>query len=447
MTETNPHHIERMLPDLDPNTRETLLAMGAFFDTHFTLELIKVYFDTRKFQTDPAIGLDSLVERDLVEVLTEDDRNLSMYRLQQAAYDYIQAQVTDDQREFALVACKKTLAIYRSQDAESIHGLMLVVEQLKAAQSWTIETKRWDAALTIGSAMHGHNDWDGVFELGIDLVKRAFNVAEQQEIPGEQARHLTRLARFYLENQDGQQALQHLYHALSIWQAEDDTYKITGTLQEIGEVYFDMGRYAEGIEVCKRSLNIAAIFGHLSLVANGWANLAILYEATEDFERAVDYNNRAIRYYWEQGSSAKRVQSLSQLGACYINMQQYEKAIPYLEEALFQFEDWRYGYVNESGLLYGRLGIAYAGVHNFDAALAHFQASHDTYADAGYVAYAAEAQREIRNVRIKIWRQRIPGWVKWLMRQGLRLLFPDIVRQVEAKQREPKPSVLVRERR
>jgi signal transduction histidine kinase len=73
----------------------------------------------------------------------------------------------------------------------------------------------------------------------------------------------------------------------------------------------------------------------MRLVASAYNNLGIIAKDTEQYDRAIDYHQKALAFRRQlKGSGLIAVSSLSNLGVVYMNKGDYESAIRYYEEGL-----------------------------------------------------------------------------------------------------------------
>ena len=99
----------------------------------------------------------------------------------------------------------------------------------------------------------------------------------------------------------------------------------------LGAAFGRRGDWSECINLTDTSLQISEQIGFRDGISSALLNLAYSFAEKEDYQKAVDYQSRALDFSVRQEEKAK---GLNNLGAHYIDLGYPERGLKYLEEAL-----------------------------------------------------------------------------------------------------------------
>jgi CHAT domain-containing protein/Tfp pilus assembly protein PilF len=99
----------------------------------------------------------------------------------------------------------------------------------------------------------------------------------------------------------------------------------------LGAAFGRRGDWSSCISLTDTSLQIAEHIGFRDGISSALLNLAYSFAEKEDYQKAVDYQSRALDFAVRQEEKAK---GLNNLGAHYIDLGYPERGVKYLEEAL-----------------------------------------------------------------------------------------------------------------
>lgn len=183
-------------------------------------------------------------------------------------------------------------------------------------------------------------------------------------------------------------ALQSALKGLAIYQRAygDHHMETSNSFMQVGSIYGRLGVYDKAIAYNQQALGIRRLLqGEVhTMVGRSYYETGGIYEDKGDLETALDYYKKSLRifeqtlspYYPERGRANYHV------GSMYTELRQFEKAKPYLETALeiAKKAGGRSTYLANSHYCLGRWEELQG---HYAAAIAHFQASHDTWQSMG----------------------------------------------------------------
>jgi CHAT domain-containing protein/Tfp pilus assembly protein PilF len=113
-------------------------------------------------------------------------------------------------------------------------------------------------------------------------------------------------------------------------------------LNNIGNVYKDLGQYQKAIEYYQQSVSI---FKKGELQAGVFNNLGTVYDSLGQYQKAIEYYEKSFEYYQESLSMFNSISnkngvgsSLNNLGVSYNNLGQHQKAIQFHQLSLDIFQ-------------------------------------------------------------------------------------------------------------
>jgi tetratricopeptide (TPR) repeat protein len=102
-------------------------------------------------------------------------------------------------------------------------------------------------------------------------------------------------------------------------------------------------------------------------------NLGAAYLPLSQYQRAIDYSRQALPIYREVGNRNGEAKSLTNLGAAYSSLGQYQQSIEYYQQALPIFR--AVGDRNTEGLLLANIGRLYAANNSPQSAIQQLKLS------------------------------------------------------------------------
>ncbi|MBK9248935.1 MAG: tetratricopeptide repeat protein [Ignavibacteria bacterium] len=174
-----------------------------------------------------------------------------------------------------------------------------------------------------------------------------------------------------------QNSLEYYQKSLTLFEAIEDTNRISVVIGNIGIVYRNLSDYQMAIECYEKALKIAQDSGNKEEMARNTGNLGNIYLIMGLYTAALENYNRAIVIEDDLGNISRKAIHTGNIGSIYFHFKEYSLALEYYFNALNIHEQ-----------LGEKLGIAIqsgniAGVHlskkDYRAALEYYQNALDIY--------------------------------------------------------------------
>ncbi|HEY9602366.1 MAG TPA: tetratricopeptide repeat protein [Allocoleopsis sp.] len=143
----------------------------------------------------------------------------------------------------------------------------------------------------------------------------------------------------YAKARDFYQEALNTYQKLNQWliahqKASSDKPGEAKTLNNIGDVYQNLGDYAKSIEFYQQALDIFRAIGDKAGQRTSLNNIAVAYGKQNQSAKALDFFNQALAMTREIGDKTGEIAILNNLAAAYRNQSQYPQAIASYQQAL-----------------------------------------------------------------------------------------------------------------
>jgi CHAT domain-containing protein len=150
-----------------------------------------------------------------------------------------------------------------------------------------------------------------------------------------------------------------------------DRVREAWALDQLGEVYVDLGRYEKAIEYYEAALTIQRQIKDRQSEGRTLNGLGGAYGETGQYQKAIGYYEQALAISREIKDRRMEATPLYNLGWIYGNLGEYEKAISYYEQAIAIAREVK-DRVEEGKPLSG-LGDAYRDLRQFDKAIGYYK--------------------------------------------------------------------------
>jgi tetratricopeptide (TPR) repeat protein len=153
----------------------------------------------------------------------------------------------------------------------------------------------------------------------------------------------------------------------------NDKRTIGVCLQQMGEICYSQGHYAQSLEYHQQA---ARIFGQLNdkrLLADNFNDMGIVYYQNIDKKSSRKQYDQAMRLYKELNSHVGLGETYGNIGHLYEKQQQYDSAFYYQRQALKQYSnaDHKGGMAK----IYENLGSIFEDLERYDSARVYFDRS------------------------------------------------------------------------
>ncbi len=274
------------------------------------------------------------------------------------------------------------------------------------------------AGMTAQAAVHMYRGSEEFFPLSF----KALALAEKHHLTTPMPRLLYLMGVTHTDLGDLPTALNYLVRQQAVSEELDDKEGIALGLWALTALYGRQGDHENGLKSCLKGIEAFRISGDTYGIVSQLGNLSEAYIEIGDRDNALSAALEALNTYRSSGIVYPRMESniLRQVGQAYINLQQYDKAKPYLEESLAlteksndqdEYISVRLTFANlfntleqpERAILYANTAIELAAKHNYPLLLYDgHKALSDSYHLLGNYAKALEHYKTFHKLREKV---------------------------------------------
>lgn len=171
--------------------------------------------------------------------------------------------------------------------------------------------------------------------------------------------------------------------ALEVFSREKDTLLMAKMWNSIGINYMYLNDYPRSLESFLKASTLYEAAGHTSNLdqANIFANLGILYKQLEDYELALDYQKRALKFYSDRDFKSGMANSLISIGNIQDSQNEHEQAIRSYRKAYLIGESISNNRIMAASLT--NTGIAFYSLKQYDSAVQYLDHTRGIYEELG----------------------------------------------------------------
>lgn len=156
-------------------------------------------------------------------------------------------------------------------------------------------------------------------------------------------------------------------------------------LGRLGNVYYKSGSYKEAEDHLTQAMDLKKTLGFQD--AGDLNNLALVYKATGDFEKATQYAVEGLEYYKSKNNEGGIANSLLLLGGIALKSKVFDQALSYYEEARSLIE--KAGDRYKLAAVIGNLGLVAKEQKSYDKAYAYLKEALKISHEDGYEEFTA----------------------------------------------------------
>lgn len=212
---------------------------------------------------------------------------------------------------------------------------------------------------------------DNQFEEALEHLQAALQAYREIGDREQESFVLNNLGIIYKNLAQYEQAVEVYGQALEIALELNDHLQKGRVLNNLGIVYSRLGQYRQAIELYNQALNIASEIGHRYLESNALGNLGFAHRRLRQYEQAIDFYKQRLVIVQEIDDFRGEGNALNGLGLVYLNLTQYEQAIEFFEEALVIRHKMEYR--RGVGNTLGNLGEAYRYLNQYEHAIDFYE--------------------------------------------------------------------------
>jgi predicted ATPase/DNA-binding SARP family transcriptional activator len=345
---------------------QTVFAGLSLFRGGFTLAAAEAIVGTKRRH------LLSLVDKSLVRRLPTGRYDIHLL-LRRLANNHLGAERSAELQaahtfHFAHFLAEREGFQHREEAPAVLDEIALELDNIRAA---------WQQAMTGGDEfllaqmmepLNQFYDMRGYFTEGLKLMARTAEVFPPESLMAARLRY--RQARFAFRLGQNTLARRLGTEALTTLEAERETLEMAGCLLCLGNVVRDMGEHTAARNYFRRSAELFAGRGDYLGEAAAANNLGVVHYYEDDVPGAIRHFEAAL-FSRQRAGITDTTFELGNIGLCYGELGDHDRAIDYLEQSLEQARrlDRQLGI----GLAHHNLGNAFRNKGNPQSALSHLQ--------------------------------------------------------------------------
>ncbi|MEO1441488.1 MAG: tetratricopeptide repeat protein, partial [Chloroflexota bacterium] len=335
--------IEQSLDDLEPETRQVFLNMGAFFAPTITAEMMALYMsmDDSVRATgikDADTQLRELAANGLLTVVPGTDEIAEHYRTHDMAHLYAQTQASDDDHRRAVRAAIAYTYNYNAPSLANFKALLPELRNFSGASAWAHGQGMWPETEDFAWNLYRGSevlDLRGLYTQALALLGRAAAAAAQGGTRRDEGAHTGNLGNAYRDLGRYEEAIAQHEAALAIAREIGDRRGEGNQTGNLGIAYYNLGRYEEAIAQHEAALAISREIGDRSGEGANLGNLGVAYADLGRYEKAIAQVEAALAVAREIGDRSGEGYHLNNLGVLYeLNLEDYDRAITCYEASL-----------------------------------------------------------------------------------------------------------------
>lgn len=215
--------------------------------------------------------------------------------------------------------------------------------------------------------------WNSEFADALEVWHRALDLYRQLDALEEQALVLEGLGLAYEALGDCPTALDYQQQRYEVAEVIGDPIGEGNALANMGNCYYNMGRYQEGLEALRQSLAHWKQLGDRGRQAAVMANIGNVYTELGHYDEAATIHRASLEILQDIGNHWGVAASLNSLGLIAASQGEAEQAYRYYERSLEQFR--ALGHQPAVGQLLNNLGTVYHQQGETEIALDYYQQS------------------------------------------------------------------------
>jgi len=210
-----------------------------------------------------------------------------------------------------------------------------------------------------------------VTRASIDNVRRKLGTPMPETIDNVDCNALAQTGSNLADQARYTESLVKLQEALTCFQDTDNQPGQATILNNIGDVYYNLGQYEKALAYDQQSLLIFREIGDRFGEAAALNGIGLYYSGLRRYEDALDYYRQSLTIIQEIGDQVGESTTLGNIGQVYQGLNQYEKALDYHQQSLTIAQEIRDLSAESKAL--GNIGVIYQSLGDYNKALDYFQ--------------------------------------------------------------------------
>lgn len=171
-------------------------------------------------------------------------------------------------------------------------------------------------------------------EICNENLGKALSIQERLVFKKQLSFAMNNLGNIYNNLGDNTKAIKHHNISLKIRREIGNKRGIASSLNNIGLIYMNQGDYAKAIDYFNKSLKLQEEIGDKQGMVNSVYNIGIIYQFQGIYTKAIEYYNRTLKIREEINDRQGIASSLNNIGLIYADQGNYAKAIEYHNRSL-----------------------------------------------------------------------------------------------------------------
>jgi signal transduction histidine kinase/DNA-binding response OmpR family regulator len=236
--------------------------------------------------------------------------------------------------------------------------------------------------------------WSGEYEESVSYFLKALDISKEMEDKTSQAIIYANMGLVMLIHKDSIRAINYLQESLQILIDEEDWYHVAVGYLRIAKAYHEWEAFDKALEYEFKALETEKKLNNKNLSGSVNSFIGSTYLKMENYEAATTYLNKALALNIETKDRNGAATCLLKLGEISININDFESGIEYLLQALKIFKESAEMEVLISS--YQTLSDAYKKNGNYERAYFYFV----EYADLKDSLYLENSSKQIADLEI-----------------------------------------------
>jgi signal transduction histidine kinase/tetratricopeptide (TPR) repeat protein len=178
------------------------------------------------------------------------------------------------------------------------------------------------------------NQRNGRYPEGLTQLLQAQTIFERHQHTEGLPDIFDSIAGIYYQMGDFAEALEVMLRQLQAAQKIGDKNRIANAYNNLANIYFNTGEYDKAVETLHKNLQIASETGYTRIKALSYHNLAETYLLSGDYEKALQNGRIALQIDREAGFVLFELYAMNTIGEVYLKLDARPQAIAYLQQAL-----------------------------------------------------------------------------------------------------------------
>lgn len=141
------------------------------------------------------------------------------------------------------------------------------------------------------------------------------------------------LGYYFDDHGDLNKSLGYYFESMELYDQANDQAGKASILGNLGIIYTDQGNYEEALDYLEQALEVKLKYAPKD-VAKNYLNLGVVYEQTGDNEKALEFYKKGYEAAVSVNNNIDISTALNNIGSWYHKKKEYDKAKPYLIDAI-----------------------------------------------------------------------------------------------------------------